>query len=375
MKIKKLIFIIYGVKDYTYKLFGYSLPLGMGGSEKSLVHNLHLLKDSNFDISIGLNDISRENLKAYKDGKIKLIPLKEKEKSLKKFIDKEIDKEAFDSTCFFIYNRIPTAFFLKVFYPKIKVILLLEASFKLCTWGSYGLFQRIIVLLISLPTILLVDKALVDNKRNILFKIPLIKRKLTYFPVAINREIFFNSSEELNINGSKNLLYAGRLNAKQKNPGLLFRAFEEVLKVRQDITLYVAGIENHVLENLIEKHNFKSKEKIVSLGKLQNDRLPEIYRKADLLLLTSKTEGGCPNVILESLACGTPVICTNIIDSGVITDGFNGYISKNFNPKDYAALVIRALRTIDKKDLKDKNLVNPRYETKFKLKRLNKLFR
>ena len=33
MKIKKLIFIIYGVKDYIYKLFGYSLPLGMGGSE------------------------------------------------------------------------------------------------------------------------------------------------------------------------------------------------------------------------------------------------------------------------------------------------------------------------------------------------------
>ena len=103
--------------------------------------------------------------------------------------------------------------------------------------------------------------------------------------------------------------------------------------------------------------------------------MPEIYRKADLLLLTSITEGGCPNVILESLACGTPVICTNIIDPGVITDGFNGYISKNFNPKDYAALVIKALRTIDKKDLKDKNLVNPRYETKFKLKRLNRLFR
>ncbi len=375
MKIKKLIFIIYGDKDYAYKLYEYSLPLGMGGSEKSLIYSIRLLKDFNFDISVALNDISSEDLKDYKDSKIKLIPLKEKEKSLKEFIDKEFDKKEFKSTCFFIYNRIPTAFFLKLFYPEIKAILLLEASFKLCTWDSYGLFERIIVLLISLPTILLADKVLIDNKRNILFKIPFIRKKLAFFPVAINREVFFNDSKEFDTNGHKNLLYSGRLNAKQKNPRLLFRAFEEILKVREDITLSVAGIENHILESLIEKYNFKRKDKIVSLGKLQNESLPEIYRKADLLLVTSKTEGGSPNVILEALACGTPVITTKAIDPGVIIDGINGYVAKNFNPKDYAALVLKALENIDKQNLKDKNLVNPRYETKFKLKRLNKLFR
>lgn len=99
-----------------------------------------------------------------------------------------------------------------------------------------------------------------------------------------------------------------------------------------------------------------------------------IYTEKPIFYLTSKTEGGSPNVILEALACGTPVISTKAIDPGVIIDGVNGYVAKNFNPKNYAALVLKALETIDKKDLRDKNLVNRRYEPTFKLRRLKKLF-
>jgi glycosyltransferase involved in cell wall biosynthesis len=47
------------------------------------------------------------------------------------------------------------------------------------------------------------------------------------------------------------------------------------------------------------------------LGSMAQDCLPEIYSSADLLLLPSAREGW-PNVLLESMACGTPVVVSDI---------------------------------------------------------------
>jgi teichuronic acid biosynthesis glycosyltransferase TuaC len=47
------------------------------------------------------------------------------------------------------------------------------------------------------------------------------------------------------------------------------------------------------------------------LGRVPQDRLPDIYTAADLLLLVSTSEGW-PNVLLESMACGTAVIVSDI---------------------------------------------------------------
>jgi glycosyltransferase involved in cell wall biosynthesis len=46
------------------------------------------------------------------------------------------------------------------------------------------------------------------------------------------------------------------------------------------------------------------------LGRMPQDHLPDIYSAAGLLLLPSMREGW-PNVLLESMACHTPVVVSN----------------------------------------------------------------
>lgn len=62
----------------------------------------------------------------------------------------------------------------------------------------------------------------------------------------------------------------------------------------------------------------------------QNQKIEEEYRKADVFCLPSLYEG-YPNVIVEAMACGLPVICSNVYENPyIIEDGINGFL---FNPE------------------------------------------
>lgn len=69
------------------------------------------------------------------------------------------------------------------------------------------------------------------------------------------------------------------------------------------------GPDRQELETLAKSLNVS--ERVKFLGRVPHDELSELYTAADALILASSREGWA-NVLLESMACGTPVIASNV---------------------------------------------------------------
>lgn len=78
-----------------------------------------------------------------------------------------------------------------------------------------------------------------------------------------------------------------------------------------DATLLIAGDgpEEGMLRRLAERLGIA--ERVRFLGAIAHDDLCACYNAADAMVLASSREG-MPNVVLESLACGTPVVATRV---------------------------------------------------------------
>lgn len=182
------------------------------------------------------------------------------------------------------------------------------------------------------------DKVIVqsDDMYNDLhnnFQLP--KSKL----VKINNPVDFSfiqskKEEEVEVNFSKdklNLLAAGRL-TYQKGFDILIKELAKVNDV--DFHLYVLGDgeDKTDLIRLRKEHNLDGR--ISFLGNVDN---PYVYMvRADVFVLSSRFEG-FPNVVLESLSCGTPVLANNCLGgiNEIIKQGSNGEVfsfeKNNFN--------------------------------------------
>ncbi len=69
-----------------------------------------------------------------------------------------------------------------------------------------------------------------------------------------------------------------------------------------------------------------------------------LMQAADVLLLTSRSEGS-PQVVKEAMACGCPIVSTDVGDVRELTSGIAGcYVASSREPSDLAALLREALR-------------------------------
>jgi glycosyltransferase involved in cell wall biosynthesis len=122
------------------------------------------------------------------------------------------------------------------------------------------------------------------------------------------------------------ILFAARL-TEQKRPDRFIHALRKVADTRPDLDfkgiLAGDGPLRPRLEQLAGTLGL-SPRYVEFLGELAD--LKTVYRQADLLVLTSQWEG-TPNVLLEAMACGLPVVASRV--GGVaelVKDGVNGFL-------------------------------------------------
>jgi teichuronic acid biosynthesis glycosyltransferase TuaC len=96
-----------------------------------------------------------------------------------------------------------------------------------------------------------------------------------------------------------------------KNHGLLVSAFAKLLGDRPGAKLFIVGDgpSRPKLEDLIRKSRLQ--ESVSLVGAQPNQQLSLWFSAADVSCLVSSREGW-PNVLMESIACGTPVVATRV---------------------------------------------------------------
>lgn len=100
----------------------------------------------------------------------------------------------------------------------------------------------------------------------------------------------------------------------------------------KDFELAVAA--TNLLDSSVKMHVFKQ---------VDHKETPLYFNAADVVLLTSKWEGS-PNVIKEALACGCPIVSTDVGDVRERMAGVEGcYVANTREPEELAGLLRRAL--------------------------------
>ncbi|MBA6153576.1 glycosyltransferase [Gelidibacter maritimus] len=141
---------------------------------------------------------------------------------------------------------------------------------------------------------------LIDN-----FKVPSSIIKVVYNPIDLDKIKSIEASTSLFDTENFNLITLGRLD-RGKNHEMLIRAVHKLQNPKVRLYIFGVGELQQELEILIQELKVNEAVKLMGF----NPNPYQFLKAADLFVFGSNHEG-FPNVLLEAMACGLPILSTN----------------------------------------------------------------
>lgn len=216
--------------------------------------------------------------------------------------------------------------------PYMETSFALKVATKICDYADYGVFQT-------------------EGAQHYYKRLNKERSIVIPNPVVFNKEVKLVPYNERR----NEIAFVGRCFLKQKRQDIMLKAFKIVLETHPEIQLKFYGgdfdierIKRMVADMGLQEH--------VTFAGPVNDVLNKI-KYARVLALSSDYEG-IPNVLLEAMSAGVPVVSTDTSPGGVrviVNDGENGYIVPR---GDYKKLAEKIVMILNNKDIAEKFIQN-----------------
>jgi len=160
----------------------------------------------------------------------------------------------------------------------------------------------------------------------------------------------FSLKEKLNLKG-RTILYIGRI-AFYKGIDDIIKAYHLVKKEIPDLNLVIGGKPTLKMASIYQSWKEKYKD-IKFVGIIPEKKIQHYYSMADVFVTYSNASEGFGLTPIESIACGTPVICSNL-------PAYREILGDNaiFVPPKEPELLAEKIKYYFKKEEIKKNLIN-----------------
>jgi glycosyltransferase involved in cell wall biosynthesis len=197
-----------------------------------------------------------------------------------------------------------------------------------------------------------------------------IESKIVEIPNGVDPSLFNPSvngdtvRNKYQLHGKKIILFVRALDSAHHHSGLEYLLNSVASIDDKDVVLMIVG-EGNLKQHYMEmSKQMKIEDKVLFIGRVENRLLPSYYAASDIVVLPSTLTENFPLIIIEAMASGKAVVCSNLPGvRSIVDNNVNGLL---VNPRDSIDLKYKIETLLENKEMRDMYGKNGRWKVENK---------